>query len=129
MDDRPRRARYADAASARATERIPYEAAFGNAGSFAELTYQAVLLAEEVGEPYAGVLRLLSDCYEATGADAVPYRQQHQGATYKQLAAIAYRAGMSREQRMGWYRISERLPLSQRHAGHILDKLQQWAAA
>src|SRR5215213_6680580 len=62
-------------------ERVPYEDAFGRAGSFAELTRQALMFADEVGEPYASLLRLLADCYEATEADAVSCRGQHQGAT------------------------------------------------
>jgi hypothetical protein len=56
------------------------------------------------------------------------YRQQFQGATYKSLAAIAYRAGMSARERSGWYRVAEAIPLAQRHAGHILAKLQSRAA-
>jgi hypothetical protein len=102
VDDRSRRERYAASGANRNVERVPYEEAFGKAGRFAELAHQAVLIADDAGEPYASLLRLLADCYEATEADATLYRWQHQGATYKQLAAIAYRVGMSKEQRTRW---------------------------
>jgi hypothetical protein len=126
VDDRPRRARHTD--TGRAAERVPYEEAFGRAGSFAELTRQTLLFAEEVGEPYAGVLRLLADCHEVTEADATLYRWQHQGATYRQLAAIAHRVGMSYDERIHWYSVCEAIPISQRHAGHILSNLRERAA-
>jgi hypothetical protein len=126
-DDRSRRERYAE--SSRTTERVPYEQAFGRAGSFTELTRQAVMLGAEVGEPYGALLRLLADCYEASEADGTPYRHQHQGATYRSLAAIAHRAGMSKAQRTYWYEICRAIPMSQRHAGHILSRLQSEAGA
>jgi len=125
VDDRSRRERYADSRDAK---RIPYEEAFGKAGNFAELTRQAVMFAAEVDEPFAGVLRLLADCYGVAEYDATLYRQQYVGASYKSLAAIAYRAGMSKAQRSRWYRIAESVPLSQRHAGHLLEHLQRRAA-
>jgi hypothetical protein len=78
-----------------------------------------------VGEPYAGVLRLLEDCVEASPYDTVLYRQQRSGATYKQLAAIAHRAGMSKQERIEFYRIGEFIPLTSRHAGHILARLSR----
>ena len=108
--------------------RVPYEEAFGRAGSFAELTRQAVMFAESgaVGEPHASLLRLLADCYEAH--DGTLYRQQMRGATYKQLAYIAHLAGMTPAERRAWYQIAERVPLSQRHAGHLVAQLQREAA-
>jgi len=108
---------------------VPFEAAFDKAASFSDLTAQAVSQADQVGEPYARVLRALADCHEAGQGDSVLYRQQHQGATYKSLAAIAYRAGMTKEERVRWYRVCESIPLAQRHAGHILSKLQREDAA
>jgi len=105
-------------------ERIPYEAAFDNAADFHDLTRQAVALAGSVDPVHGLLLGLLADCYEVGPDDVTLHRQQHQGATYKTLAAIAYAAGMSKEQRVRWYRICEGIPLSQRHAGHILGKLK-----
>jgi hypothetical protein len=93
--------------------------------SFDELTQRALRLADEVGEPYARLLRLLRDCVEAPETDVALHRQQHQGATYKTLAAIAYAAGFDKERRVGWYRIAERVPLAQRHAGHIISRLRE----
>jgi len=92
------------------TERIPYEAAIEEAASFSELTARALALAQRVGEPYAGVLRLLEDCVEAPLSETVLYRQQQRGCSYKQLAAIAYRVGMSYSERIAWYRLCESIP-------------------
>jgi hypothetical protein len=36
--------------------------------------------------------------------------------------------GMSVTERSGWYRIAESIPLSDRHAGHILKRLKERAA-
>jgi hypothetical protein len=83
--------RRSSGASGPTRERIPCEAAFWKAASFSELTRQALTLAERVGDPYASVLRLLADCVEAPERESVLYRQQNQGCSYKQLAAIAYR--------------------------------------
>jgi hypothetical protein len=35
---------------------------------------------------------------------------------------------MSKEERVGWYRVAEGIPLSDRHAGHLLSKLKRRAA-
>jgi hypothetical protein len=35
---------------------------------------------------------------------------------------------MTKDERVQWYSIAEAVPLSQRHAGHILSKLQKAAA-
>lgn len=105
--------------------RIPFD----KAGGFADLTAQALRAAQDLAEPYAGLLRLLADCYEAPEADSTLHRQQCQGATYKTLAAIGHRAGMSKPERARWYRIAESIPLSQRHAGHILSRLQRSSEA
>ena len=110
-------------------DRIPFEAAFDKAASFEHLTMEAVGLAANgvVEEPYARILANLADCHEVGEDDRTPYCQQHQGATYKSLAAIAYKAGMSKAERVQWYRIAESIPLSQRHAGHLMMKLGQRA--
>jgi hypothetical protein len=109
-------------------ERLDYTDAFDRAGSFDGLTRVAVMYADEVGEPYAGLLRMLRDCYEAGPGDIALHRQQNQGATYRTLAAIAHRARMSKPERIQWYRVCESVPISQRHAGHIIERLQERAA-
>ena len=109
-------------------DRIDFSAAFDKATGFSELTNQAVAMAGEVREIYALPLRLLIDCHEGTEDDAILYRQQRQGATYKQLAAIAHGMGMSKAERVGWYEVCRSIPLSVRHAGHILSKLKRRAA-
>ena len=55
-------------------------------------------------------------------------RPRHEGATYRTLATIAHAAGMSKEQRVGWYGLCESIPLSQRHAGHIMGRIKREAA-
>ena len=109
----------------KASERVPFEDAFEKAESFADLTAQAVQLADTVEEPYAHVLRLLEDCTEAPEDDVAGYRAQHQGASYKQLAYIAHLAGLDRGQRTRWYKVAESIPLAQRHAGHLIARLKE----
>jgi hypothetical protein len=110
-----------------ASERLDFTAAFDLPG-FDALTERAMRTGPEVGEPYASVLRLVADCYPVQ--DGPLFRQQHAGASYKSLAAIAYAAGLSRDERVRWYRICERIPLSQSHANHILRRLRgTWKAA
>ena len=88
------------------------------------LTAHALKVAAEVGQPYAGVLRLLAGCVSLPGFEG----QEQRGATFKQLALIAHRAGMSKRERSGWYEIAARIPLSQRHAGHLIERLGERAA-
>lgn len=118
--DRPRRTTTTD------SPRVP----FPDAARFDTLTRRAVALAADVEPVYGRLLHLLADCNEVGETGGVVYRRrsQHQGATYKQLAAIGHRAGMSKPERTRWYRIAESVPLSQRHAGHILSRLQERAA-
>jgi len=122
--------RHHDRGSSGAGDRVDYTAA-REYESFHHLTRAAIALAdsEAVGEPYASLLRLLDDCYEAVPTDvALSRQQQQQGSTYKTLAAVAYAAGMSKQERVQWYRVAEGIPLSQRHGGHILSKLKSAAA-
>jgi hypothetical protein len=96
--------------------RIPYPAGL----DFEELTRQAL----RVGGPYAAVLASLADCYP------LPHlaHEEARGASYKRLAAIAHAHGMSPKERSGWYRCAEAIPLSDRHASHILGRLKRRAA-
>jgi hypothetical protein len=90
------------------------------------LTDRAVAMADAVAEPYGYLLCQLADCYPvATGP---LHDQQRRGASYKSLATIGHQVGMSKEERVQWYRIAEAIPLSQRHTGHILSKLQRATA-
>jgi hypothetical protein len=108
-------------------DRVPFEEAFDKAPSFTHLTEQALALAENgaLDPAHAALLRLLADCREMGTADRVLYRQQHEGATYETLAAIAYKAGLSTAQRVQWYRVAESISLSQRHAGHIISRMAE----
>ncbi len=97
-------------------DRVPYPP-YPN---FEELTRRALTVAEEVEGVFAGPLRLLSDCYPIERLK----HEQGRGATYKQLAAIGHAMGMNGAGRARWYEIAEGIPLSQRHAGHVLSKLK-----
>jgi hypothetical protein len=90
---------------------------------FKEATRAALRLAAD-NNAYAEVLSLLMDCYPL---EHLAYEQER-GASYKRLAAIAHAWGMSKAERTGWYRIAEGIPLSDRHAGHILNRLKRQAA-
>ena len=103
-------------------ERVPFDE-----DAFIEvLTDRALAIAEAVAEPYGYLLRQVADCEPAEDG---PLRdQQRCGASYKSLAAIGYQVGMSKAELVQWYRIAEAIPLSQRHAGHILSRLKRRAA-
>jgi hypothetical protein len=103
-------------------ERVPFDAE----ASLEILTDRAVAMAEAVAEPYGFLLRQVADCEPA---EDEPLRdQQRRGASYKSLAAIGHRVGLTKAERIQWYRIAESVPLSQRHAGHILSRLKRRAA-
>ncbi len=99
--------------------RVPYQPGC----SFAALTGRALQRAA-VGDEYGQVLAMLKDCWPLEDLT----REQGRGASYKRLAAIAHAWGMTKAERIGWYRVAEDLPLSDRHAGHILSKLKRRAA-
>jgi hypothetical protein len=83
-------------------------------------------MAEAVAEPYGFLLRQVADCEPAEDG---PLRdQQRCGASFKSLAAIGHRVGMTKAECIQWYRIAESVPLSQRHAEHILSRLKRRAA-
>jgi hypothetical protein len=105
------------------SERLDYSAAYQFA-SFEDLSARTVSMAATVGEPYGSLLRMLGSCYPAGVDDVAGYRAQHVGASYRQLAYIAHLAGMTGAERSRWYRIAESVPLSQRHAGHLIKELQ-----
>ena len=124
----PRRQHRAEP-SPRPEPRIVYEdgrVPFPESAPFEALTRWALTTTYEVLRLYADLLRMLEDC-ELVDYEPL-YEQERRGATYKQLAAIGYRAAMSKAQRIRSYRIAESVPLSCRHAGHILSKLKRGSA-
>jgi hypothetical protein len=74
--------------------------------------------------PYASVLSILVGCYP------LPHlaHEETRGASYARLAAIAHTWGMTKAERVGWYRVAEEIPLSDRHASHLLGRLKKRAA-
>jgi hypothetical protein len=83
-------------------------------------------MADTVAEPFSFLLRQVADFYPVEWGPL--HDQQRCGATYKTLAAIGHMVSMSKAERIRWYRIAETVPLSQRHAGHILSRLKRQAA-
>src|SRR5919112_279373 len=111
-----------EAPSSSTGERVPFDE-----DAFIEvLTDRALAMAEAVAEPYGYLLRQVADCNPVEGGPL--HDQQCYGASYRSLAAIGYQVSMSKAERVQWYRIAEAIPLSHRHAGHILSRLQRRAA-
>jgi hypothetical protein len=90
---------------------------------FGLLTATAIEWAGAVDTLYGRLLLLLGDCYTMAH---LPHEEQR-GASYKRLAYIAHLAGMTKPERVGWYRVAEGIPLSDRHAGHIIKRLKEAA--
>ena len=107
------------------TDEEPARVPYAPDSDFAALTARAVAMADEVGGTHGALLEMLADC-EAPPLTTGAWEQR--GASYKSLAAIGHRVGMTKAERVQWYSIAEAVPLSQRHAGHILGKLQRAAA-
>lgn len=104
-------------------ERVPFPISAGV--DFAALTRRALEMAQDAPEPYAALLGLLSDCGSGEGTQMV--REQERGASYRRLAAIGHLVGMDKSARVRWYRIAEAVPLSDRHAGYLLERLKREA--
>jgi hypothetical protein len=127
-EDMPRRERreqpyrWREAPTSSTGERVPFDEE-----AFIEvLTVRALAMAEAVAEPYGYLLRQVAGCYPAKYGPL--HDQQRHGASYKSLAAIGYQVGMTKAERVQWYRIAVVIPLSQRHAEHILSRLKRRAA-
>ena len=117
-DDHPSRRRETSSAA----DRVPFD----RFADFEVLSDRAVTMAAAVAEPYGYLLRQVADCYPVS--EGPLYDQQRRGASYRSLAAIGHTVGMTKEERVQWYAIAEAIPLSQRHAGHILSRLKRQAA-
>jgi hypothetical protein len=118
--DHPSRRR--ESSTTGAANRVPFD----QFSDFEVLTDRALSMVAAVAEPYGYLLRQAADCYPAS--EGPLYDHQRRGASYKSLAAIGHTVGMSKAERVQWYRIAEAVPLSQRHAGHILSRLKRRAA-
>jgi len=100
------------------SSRVPYPE---STSDFDAITRRALRRAESVPGAYAWLLELLVDCYPSHSGRLLS--EQRYGASYKRLAAIGHMTGMDKAARSRWYRIAEDIPLSDRHASHILDRL------
>ncbi len=80
-------------------ERIP----FPPGADFETLTRRAVMRAEVEPLLYRSLLRLLRNCEPLAGFKD----KQRRGASCKQLAPVAYQAGITKVERVQWYRVAE----------------------
>jgi hypothetical protein len=122
----PRRERGGHPSRWRETSSAADRVSFDRFADFEVLSDRAVTMAAAVAEPYGYLLRQVADCYPVS--EGPLYDQQRRGASYKSLAAIGHQVGMTKIERVQWYAIAEAIPLSQRHAGHILSRLKRQAA-
>ncbi len=88
------------------------------------ITSRALHMAADVGEPYARLLEILVGCISSP----TYHYQERRGASYRQLAYVAHLAGMSADERVGWYEVARSVPLSQRHASYLIERLRGTAA-
>lgn len=89
----------------------------------AAIVDRSELLADDTrtkARPTRELFALLRDCREQGG---IFEKHERQGATYRTLGHIARRIGMYTDQRAFWMRECEDLHLTQRHAGHIIARL------
>ena len=110
----------------RGPDRIPYDPDLGYVDEFVSLTRRALKIGKLAGEPHKSVLMHLIDC--GATDHGRPAERQYRGASYKQLAAIGHRFGMTKAVRRRWYDVAGAIPLSDQHAHHILGRLQREAA-
>lgn len=105
-------------------ERIPYDPSLGLPDTFTELTMRAFDVGFEEGDPYRSILALLTNC--PTHDHGRQELKQRRGASYRQLAYIAHLSGLTGEERKAWYEIARSVPLSEKHAGHLIERLKSW---
>lgn len=112
--------------SHRAGRPAPERVDFPNTADHEDLVERAwaMAMSGEVSQSYARLFELLRDCRTSPAHR----RQERSGATYRQLAYIAHLAGMSASERAGWYEVAEAVPMSQRHAGYLIECLRGAAA-
>jgi hypothetical protein len=85
------------------------------------LTLRAVSVGRHAEEPYRSLVALLIECPADERGRAAA--RQERGATYGQLGRIAHDAGMTRGGRYRWYELACSIPLSEKHASHIIGRM------
>lgn len=112
LGDRPTSTRRSPAPPPPSTPRIPFD----ERADFDQLTRRALLMADELPEVFARLLYALRD----SDPSDLNETSMERGASFKQLAFIAHRAGMSKDERVRWYEIAKDVPLAEGHAGHLI---------
>lgn len=111
------------------SERVDFSEAFARYDGHAAVVEHVLEVAESIEAPFDRVLGMLRDLYPSTLSDHNLTRAESVGVSYKQAAYISRLAGFDAGQRIQFYRLCERLPLSQRCGGHLISRLQQGEAA
>jgi hypothetical protein len=107
--------------------RVPYDATLGFADEFVTLTMRALSVGRHAEEPHRSLLALLINCPADERGRAAA--KQERGASYRQLGRIAHDVGMTEGERMRWYELARSIPLSEKHASHIIGRLDRGEAA
>ena len=109
----------------RHTDDDPDRVSFPACTDFREATLSALRYSDNNHNIFADVLWLLADCEPRFDKR----REEQRGASYRRLAAIGHIVGMDKRTRSRWYDIARSIPLSDRHAGHIISRLKRSEAA
>ena len=89
--------------------------------SFHDLRRRLVRYGRRCGEPYRSLMDRLADCEPLARHEA----EKARGASYKRLAYAVHLAGLSRRERQIFYRLAERIGMSDRFAGHLIASLKR----
>ncbi len=108
----------------RSKSHIPFETDL----SFEELTARALEMAKDFEEPYDHIFSLLAGC-EAPAQDEDLHADEAQiGAGVAVLADVGRALGLDGRGRAPIYHYARQIPLTQRHARHLLREVERLAA-
>lgn len=108
----------------RNTNRIPFDTGL----SFDELKMRALEIADTLEEPYGELVPLLLEGCELFGFGCDPSFIQEAriaGACYARLADVGHALGFDGRTRGSLYKFAERVPLSDLHAVHMLNRARR----
>lgn len=112
--------------SKRSTNRIHFDTSL----SFEELTNRAIEIADTLGEPYDELVPLLLEGCELTGFGCDPAfieEAKTVGAYYARVADVGHALGFGGQMRGSLYKFAERVPLSDLHAIHMVNRARRLA--
>ena len=112
--------------SKRSTNRIH----FGTSLSFEELTDRAIEIADVLEEPYGELVSLLLEGCELSGFGcdlAFIEAASTVGAFYARVADASHALGLDEQTRVRLYKFAMRVPLSDLHAVHMVNRARRLA--